>query len=52
MMVVVWAATEVLIRCRLPPIIFLIIRKPSAKSIHFYASWFCIVFGTYFICPV
>ena len=28
-----------------PPLIYLIVRKPPASSIHFYASWFCIVFG-------
>ena len=31
--------------CRMPPLIYLIVRKPSMRSGHYWASWFCIVFG-------
>ena len=28
-----------------PPLIFLIIMKPPVSSVHWWASWFCIIFG-------
>jgi hypothetical protein len=29
----------------MPPIIYLIVRKPKTLSVHWWASWFCIIFG-------
>ncbi len=35
--------------CRLPPLIYLIVRKPPITSGHYWASWFCIIFGAFWI---